>query len=66
MQYTQIFRIRAYSWLLAYTVYSIFPGPGQVPSRERMQYTQIFLGPGSFLDEGVYLYTQKARAQAGS
>ena len=57
--YTQIFRARTGSWSGAYTVYSIFQGPGRllVPS----VYSKLEKpGPGQ------NLYTRKFRAQADS
>ena len=75
--YTQIFRVWAGSWSIAYTVYSIFQGPSrfQVPSvyrklkepgpRAKSVYSEI-LGLGKLLVAGVYKILEKPGPRAKS
>ena len=75
--YTQIFRIRAGSWSIAYTVYSIFQGPSRFlvwsvyrkleepGPRAKSVYSEI-LGLGKLLVAGVYKILEKPGPRAKS
>ena len=66
MLYTQNTRARASFCSTAYTYILKFPEPGSAPARQRILVYSKCQGPGWFLLDSVYLYTQISRSQARS